>query len=83
MEAAFFVVRRHPNVFLEISGIPPSRLLEYFPRLEELAAKAVWGTDWPSPGIKSMRQNVDQFLALPLADTTKRRVLYDNALRVF
>ena len=31
MEAAFFVVRRHPNVFLEVSGIPPTKLLEYLP----------------------------------------------------
>jgi predicted TIM-barrel fold metal-dependent hydrolase len=30
-----------------------------------------------------MRQNVDQFLTLPLADGTKRKILYDNALRVF
>jgi hypothetical protein len=83
MEAAFFVVRRHPNVFLEISGIPPAKLLEYFPRLEEIADKTVWGTDWPSPGVTSMRQNVDRFLRLPLAEATKRKILYDNALRVF
>jgi predicted TIM-barrel fold metal-dependent hydrolase len=83
MEAAFFVVRRHPNVFLEISGIPPSKLLEYFPRIEEIAHKTVWGTDWPSPGIRSMRQNVNQFLELPLPETAKRAILYDNALRVF
>jgi predicted TIM-barrel fold metal-dependent hydrolase len=83
MEAAFFVVRRHPNVFLEVSGIPPMKLLEYFPRLEELAHKTIWGTDWPSPGIKSMRVNVDQFLELPLSETSKRRILYDNALTVF
>jgi hypothetical protein len=83
MEAAFFVVRRHPNVFLEISGIPPAKLLEYFPRLEEIADKTVWGTDWPSPGVTSMRQNVDRFLQLPLAEETKRKILYDNALRVF
>ena len=83
MEAAFFVVRRHPNVFLEVSGIPPAKLLEYFPRLEEIAHKTVWGTDWPSPGVKSMRQNVDQFLALPLSDEAKKAILYDNALRIF
>jgi uncharacterized protein len=83
MEAAFFVVRRHPNVFLEVSGIPPARLLEYFPRLEQIAHKTVWGTDWPSPGVKSMRQNVDQFRALPLSDPAKRAILYDNAARVF
>lgn len=83
MDAAFFIVRRHPNVFLEISGIPPAKLLEYFPRLEEIAHKTVWGTDWPSPGIKSMRQNVDQFLQLPLSEPSKKAILYDNALRVF
>jgi predicted TIM-barrel fold metal-dependent hydrolase len=83
MEAAFFVVRRHPNVFLEVSGIPPAKLLEYFPRLEELAHKTIWGTDWPSPGVKSMRQNVEQFLKLPLSDESKRAILYDNAARLF
>jgi predicted TIM-barrel fold metal-dependent hydrolase len=83
MSEAFFVVRRHPHVFLELSGIPPSRLLEYFPRLEELADKAVWGTDWPSPGVKSMRANVEQFLALPLREDTKRKILYENAKRIF
>jgi len=83
MEAAFFVVRRHPNVFLEVSGIPPAKLLEYFPRLEELAHKTIWGTDWPSPGVKSMRQNVEQFLQLPMGDDSKRAILYDNAARLF
>jgi predicted TIM-barrel fold metal-dependent hydrolase len=79
MEAAFFVVRRHPNVYLEVSGIPPARLLEWFPRLEDIAHKTVWGTDWPSPGIKSMRQNVDAFLQLPLSEGTRRRILSENA----
>ena len=83
MEHAFFVVRRHPNVYLELSGIPPAKLLEYFPRLEELADKAIWGTDWPSPGIKSMRTNVDAFLALPLSDATKAKVLDGNARRLW
>ncbi|MBA2303785.1 MAG: amidohydrolase [Acidobacteria bacterium] len=83
MAAAFFIVRRHPNVFLEVSGIPPARLLEYFPRLEEIAARTVWGTDWPSPGIKSMRNNVEQFLQLPLSEPTRRQILYSNAIEVF
>jgi uncharacterized protein len=83
MEAAFFLVRRHPNVHLEISGIPPSKLLEYFPRLEEIADKVVWGTDWPSPGIKSMRVNVDSFLALSLSDRAKSAILDGNARRLW
>ncbi len=83
MEAAFFLVRRHPNVHLELSGIPPAKLLEWFPRLEEIADKTVWGTDWPSPGVRSMRKNVDHFLTLALADTAKQKILYDNACRIF
>jgi predicted TIM-barrel fold metal-dependent hydrolase len=83
MDAAFFVVRRHPNVHLELSGIPPAKLLEYFPRLEELAAKSIWGTDWPSPGIVSMRRNVEQFRALAISDAAKQRILYDNAASIF
>ena len=83
MEAAFFLVRRHPKVFLEVSGIPPARLLDYFPRLEELADKTIWGTDWPSPGIKSMRTNVEAFTALPLGDETKRKILSGNAARIW
>lgn len=83
MEAAFFLVRRHPNVYLELSGIPPAKLLEYFPRLEEIAGKTVWGTDWPSPGIQSMRVNVDAFLGLPLSDQAKAMILHENARRVW
>ena len=83
MDAAFFIVRRHPNVLLEVSGIPPARLLEYFPRLEEIAGKTVWGTDWPSPGVKSMRRNVEQFLELPLSEKARRQILHDNAAAIF
>lgn len=83
MEEAFFVLRRHPNVNLELSGIPPARLLEYFPRLGELAGKTLWGTDWPSPGVKDLRQNLDQFLALPLEGGVQRAILSENSLRLF
>jgi predicted TIM-barrel fold metal-dependent hydrolase len=83
MDAAFFLVRRHPNVHLEVSGIPPAKLLEYFPRLDEIADKTVWGTDWPSPGIRSMRANVEAFQALPLPDETKRKILHGNAARIW
>ena len=83
MSEAFFLVRRHPNVHLELSGIPPLKLLEYFPRLEEIADKTLWGTDWPSPGVRSMAGNVADFLALDLTDATKRKILYDNAAKIF
>ncbi|HEX5436923.1 MAG TPA: amidohydrolase family protein [Gemmatimonadaceae bacterium] len=82
MAEAFFILRRHRQVWLDLSGIPPRRLLEYFPRIEELAPKLLWGTDWPSPGVSSMRENVEQFLALPIAEAVKRAALEENPERL-
>lgn len=79
MTTAVFLARRHGNVHLDLSGIPPRKLLEYLPRLEEISDRCLWGTDFPSPGIRSMRANVDDFLALPLSTDAKRRILFDNA----
>ncbi|HEY7113540.1 MAG TPA: amidohydrolase family protein [Thermoanaerobaculia bacterium] len=79
METAAFLARRHPNLSLDLSGIPPKKLLEYLPRLEELSGKCLWGTDWPSPGVASMRRNAEDFLALPLSDAARERILWSNA----
>lgn len=78
MPTATFLARRHPNVFLDLSGIPPKKLLEYLPRLEDISGKCLWGTDWPSPGVRSMKANVDEFLSLPLSETARKRILWDN-----
>jgi len=80
VDTAVFLARRHPNVHMDLSGIPPRKLLEYLPRLEDLSAKCLWGTDYPSPGVASMRGNVEAFLALPLSDDARRRILHDNAV---
>jgi predicted TIM-barrel fold metal-dependent hydrolase len=83
MESAVFLTRRFPNVWLEISGIPPARLLEYFPTLPKLADKVLFGTDWPGPGVKDIGANVTAFRSLGLSDVVQERILVDNPLRVF
>lgn len=80
---AFFLLRRHPNVWMDISSFPPQNLLEYFPWIAEVSDRVLWGTDWPSPGVLDMRANLDAFLALPLPDDVKRGVASGNALRLF
>ena len=82
-DTAMFLARRHPNVRLDISGIPPKALLRYLPRVADLADKVLWGTDWPSPGVVSMRKNVDDFLALGLGETVERKILRENAETLF
>jgi uncharacterized protein len=83
MATAFFLLRRHRNVYLDISGIPPKLLLQYFPRLQEIAAKTLFGTDWPSPGVKDIKQNIDEFRALPLAEEVKEQILSKTALTIW
>lgn len=82
-ETAMFLARRHPNVHLDISGIPPKSLPRYVPRLASVSDKVLWGTDWPSPGVVSLRRNVDDFRALGLGNEIERKILWDNAARLF
>ena len=82
-ETAFFLARRHANVRVDLSGIPPKALPKYFPRLAQLADKVLWGTDWPSPGVVSLRKNIDEFLSLGLGEEVERKVLWENAAGLF
>lgn len=84
MNEAFFLVRRHPNMYMDISSIPPQKLLlEYFPRLEEIADKVLFGTDWPGFGVRDVAENIASFKSLPLSETAQRKILYENAARLF
>lgn len=83
MQTAFFLVRRHQNVYLDISGIPPKTLLKYFPRLEEIADKTLFGTDWPGPGVPEIRQNLEAFRSLPISEGAKQQILSQTALSIW
>jgi uncharacterized protein len=83
MDTAFFLLRRHPNVFLDISGIPPKTLLKYFPRLDEIAHKTLFGTDWPGPGVPDIKTNLEDFYNLPLGEEVKQQILGKTALSLW
>ncbi|UCE38096.1 MAG: amidohydrolase [Thermoplasmata archaeon] len=74
---AFFLSRLHKNVYMEISGLPPKKLLSYFPNLEENKDKVIFGSDWP--GVASIKDNIDAVNALPLYNSTKEKILSINA----
>jgi hypothetical protein len=78
-DTAFYLLRRHPNLYFDISSIPPGRLLEWFPRLAEIADKVVFGSDWPGPGVPGIREEIDGLRALPLTDSVLNRILGGNA----
>jgi len=83
MEQAFFLVRRFPNVFMDVSSVPPKAIPRYFPRLAEVAHKVLYGSDWPAPGVRSMAQNLREFRELDLPADAFRQILEQNPARVF
>jgi uncharacterized protein len=79
-DRAEFLVGLHPNLHLEVSGLPPRNLLTYFPNLERLHRKVVFGSDWPgNPGI---RRNAEAIDALPLSAEAREAILGGNAARI-
>ncbi len=79
-DRAFALARFHANVYMEIAGLPPQRLLVYFPDLARVADKVLFGSDWPS--VPSLKQNVEAIRRLPLSDQTKDLILGGNAARL-
>jgi predicted TIM-barrel fold metal-dependent hydrolase len=79
-EQAFWLAQRHPNVFLEISGLPAKNLLTYFPKLESLSDKVVYGSDWP--GYPYIRRNIEAVSDLPISEEAKEMILGGNAARL-
>jgi hypothetical protein len=79
-DRAFFLARLHANIYMEVSGLPPKRLLEHFPELERISDKVVFGSDWP--GVLNVPGNIQAVRELPLAEEAKEKILGGNAARL-
>ena len=71
------------NVWLDLAGLPPKRLPDYYAGfdLPELARKWIFGTDWP--GVPGVARNVRAMAALGLPADVLAGVLSGNAARVY
>jgi uncharacterized protein len=79
---AMALCRLHRNVYIDIAGLPPQKLLTYFPDLPRLAHKFVFGSDWP--GLPNpVRQNVDAIRALPIPPEAAAAILGETAMRLY
>jgi predicted TIM-barrel fold metal-dependent hydrolase len=79
-DRAFSLTRLHPNLYMEIAGLPPHKLLDYFPELERVADKVIFGSDFP--GMPHIGRNIDAIRGLPLRPETKEKILGGNAARI-
>jgi len=51
--------------------------MEYFPEMERIADKVLFGSDWP--GLTDLRGNIEIIRQLPLSEEAKRKILGVNA----
>jgi uncharacterized protein len=82
-DAAAFLAQSRDTVWLELSGLPPKRLPEYYARfdLQRLARKWIFGTDWP--GVPGQAANARAVTGLGLDDEVASLVLGGNAMAVY
>jgi len=82
-DAAAFLALTNPRVWIELSGLPPSRLPTYYARHSwpRLTRRMIFGTDWPGiPGIAANARAVAKLLP---DEQTVELVLSGNAAAVY
>jgi predicted TIM-barrel fold metal-dependent hydrolase len=82
-DAAAFLALTNPHVWIELSGLPPSRLHSYYARHNwaRLTRRMIFATDWP--GIPGIAKNARAVAALCPDDETTDLVLAGNAAQVY
>ena len=82
-DAAAFMATSNDHVWIELSGLPPSRLREYYARHNwgRLCRRMIFGTDWP--GVPGIARNARAVAALCPDEETADLVLAGNAARVY
>ncbi len=82
-DAAAFITLMRPNVWIEVSGLPPKKLPEYYKNYDfgRLAKKMIFGTDWP--GVPGNRANAQAIINLGLDSETVELILHANASEVY
>jgi len=82
-DAAAFLALSRDTVWIELSGLPPKRLPEYYHRFDlvRLARKWIYGTDWP--GVPGQSANARAVANLGLPDDVVELVLGGNARRLY
>ena len=82
-DAAAFMALSSERVWIELSGLPPSRLRQYYAKHNwpRLARRMIFATDWP--GVPGIATNARAVRALCQDETIAGMVLAGNAMRVY
>lgn len=65
---------------MELAGLPPGKLLTYFPELARNTDKVIFGSDWP--GMRGIKSNMEAISKLALPAEGVENILGGNAARL-
>lgn len=80
-DRAAALARLHANVYIDLAGLPPHKLLDYFPDLPRIAHKCVFGSDWPGIPVE-IGDNLAAVRRLPLDEAAQHAILGGTAARL-
>jgi predicted TIM-barrel fold metal-dependent hydrolase len=80
-QIAEFMVKSYKNVYIDISGLPPKNLLEYFPSMKRFNHKYLFGSDFP--GVPGIKKNYEAIEKLIQDDGAMELIGFKNAHELF
>ena len=78
---AEYLARTFKNVYIDVSGLPPRNLLQYFPNLPRFPQKFLFGSDFP--GVPGIRKNFETMSSLINDQDIMQLIGFQNAYDLF
>ncbi len=79
-DRARWMLSRHPNVYIDVAGMPIEKLPSLFPNLAAKADRFLFGSDWPGTGDVGAHIGAVRSLGLPAE--AEEKILRGNAERL-
>ncbi|HYH51509.1 MAG TPA: amidohydrolase family protein [Acidimicrobiia bacterium] len=82
-DAAAFISQMRDNVWIELSGLPPKKLPQYYRNFDlgRLSRKFIFATDWP--GVPGIARNAAALADLGFDRDTLEKIFWRNAFSVY
>jgi len=80
-QIAEFLAKNFDNVYIDVSGLPPRKLLQFFPSMKDFSHKYLFGSDFP--GVPGIRKNFEAVSELVGNAAAARRIGFQNAYDLF
>jgi len=75
------MVKRFPNVYIDVSGLPPQNLLKYFSSMKKFSYKYIFGSDFPC--VSGIKKNYEAIKRLIKDESAIELIGFRNAYELF